>query len=214
MAIPLRYNTASQEIPLGQFVDSGDGDTEEPSLTIANTDIKLWKAGATSLVSKNSGGATYMSNGVYYAVLDATDSNTVGPLVVFVHVSGALAVRIECVVYPQQVYDSNFAGTDTLQVHATEMSASLLTDTVFADSGANRLADHVLRRSAASARASSYGDTVGFRSLLGAVSKLVNRLYRSGSNLITTEENDTTTFGTQAMTTSGVAEQITDLDTT
>lgn len=78
----------------------------------------------------------------------------------------------------------------------------------------NAIADFVLRRSAASARASSRGDSVIFRSLLGAVSKIVNRLYRSGTNLLTTEENDTTTFGTQAVTTSDVAEQITDLDTT
>lgn len=120
MAIALRASTASQEIPLGYFVDSTDGDTEETGLTIANTDIKLWKAGATTLANKNSGGATHISNGVYYAVLDATDTNTVGPLVVFVHVSGALAVRVECVVYPATVYDSFIAGNDTLPVDVTQ----------------------------------------------------------------------------------------------
>lgn len=77
----------------------------------------------------------------------------------------------------------------------------------------NALADFVLRRALASARASSRGDSVIFRSLLGMASKLVNRLYRSGSNLLITEEDDATTFGTQAMTTSDAAEQITDLDT-
>lgn len=77
----------------------------------------------------------------------------------------------------------------------------------------NAIADFVLRRALASARASSWGDTVAFRSLLGAASKLVNRLFRSGSNLIIAEEDDATTFGTQAMTTDGAAEQITDLDT-
>ena len=78
----------------------------------------------------------------------------------------------------------------------------------------NAVADFVLRRALASARASSRGDTVIFRSLIGMVSKLVNRLHRSGSNLLITEEDDATTFGTQAMTTSAAAEQITDLDTT
>jgi hypothetical protein len=78
----------------------------------------------------------------------------------------------------------------------------------------NALADYILRRTFGSARTSSRGDTVSFRSLLGAVAKLVNRIYRSGSNLLITREDDSTTLGTQAMTTSGSAEQITDLDTT
>jgi hypothetical protein len=116
MAIPLKLSTASQEVPLGYFVDSTDGNTEETALTIANTDIKLWKAGATTLANKNSGGATHISNGIYYAVLDATDTNTLGPLVIFVHVAGALAVRVECVVYPANIYDSLIAGTDNLEV--------------------------------------------------------------------------------------------------
>ena len=120
MPIYLKQSTASQEIPLGIFVDSADGDTEEGSLTINNTDIKLWKAGATTLASKNSGGATYISNGVYYCVLDATDTNTLGSMIVFVHVSGALAIRVETVVLSANVYDSLIGATDLLD---TEISA-------------------------------------------------------------------------------------------
>ena len=137
MTIILRQSTASQEIPLGYFVDSTDGDTEETALTIANTDIKLWKSGATTLANKNSGGATHISNGIYYAVLDATDTNTVGPMVVFVHVSGALTMRLECDVLPANVYDARY-GTDLLDVSVTQIdgdaqSATDLKD--FADAG-------------------------------------------------------------------------------
>ncbi len=132
MAIRLRQSTASQEIPLGYFVDSLDGNTEETALSIANTDIKLWKMGATSLASKNSGGATHMANGLYYCVLDATDTNTLGGMVVFVHVSGALAVRVECEVLPAVVYDSLIAGSDRLQVHVDEMTAGIITAAVIA----------------------------------------------------------------------------------
>ena len=124
MAIPLKYNTASQEIPLGHFLDSTDGDTEEPSLTIANTDIKLWKSGATTLASKNSGGGTYISNGVYYAVLDATDTNTYGPMVIFVHVSGALAVRLECLVMEANAYDSMMAALGTGYIESNILQIS------------------------------------------------------------------------------------------
>jgi hypothetical protein len=68
MTWPLRQSTASQEIPLGPFVDSTDGNTAETGLTIANTDIKLQKAGATAQVNKNSGGATHIATGDYYAL--------------------------------------------------------------------------------------------------------------------------------------------------
>jgi hypothetical protein len=133
MTIRLKQSTASQEIPLGYFVDSLDGNTEETGLTIANTDIKLWKMGATSLANKNSGGATHMANGIYYAVLDATDTNTLGALVVFVHVSGALAVKVECEVLAANVYDSLIAATDKIQVHTDEMTAGIITSTVLAN---------------------------------------------------------------------------------
>lgn len=113
--IPLKQSTASQEVPLGYFLDSTDGNTEETALSIANTDIKLWKAGATTLANKNSGGATHISNGVYYAVLDATDTDTLGPLVIFVHVTGSLPVRLECEVLPANVYESLIAGTEWLE---------------------------------------------------------------------------------------------------
>ena len=114
MPIYLRQSTTSQEVPLGYFVDSTDGNTEETGLTIANTDIKVWKTGATTLSNKNSGGATHISNGIYYAVLDDTDTNTIGPLVIFVHVSGALAVRVECCVLDEALYDWMFGTTAPL----------------------------------------------------------------------------------------------------
>lgn len=109
--IHLRQSTASQEIPLGYFVDSTDGNTEETALTIANTDIKIWKTGATTLANKNSGGATHISNGIYYCVLDATDTDTIGPLRVFVHVSGALPVKVDCTVLDEAIYDQMFGTT-------------------------------------------------------------------------------------------------------
>lgn len=110
MSIRLKQSTASQKIPLGIFVDETDGKTAETGLTIANTDIKLWKAGATALASKNSGGATHISGGVYYAVLDATDTDTLGPMMIFVHVAGALPIRVECAVVAADTYDLEFGA--------------------------------------------------------------------------------------------------------
>lgn len=116
----LRQSTASQEIPLGRFVDSTNGDGEKTALTIANTDIKLWKMGATALVNKNSGGGTHMAGGEYYCVLDATDSDTLGSMKVSVHVAGALAVQVWCCVLSAERYDWLIAATNKVQVNVVE----------------------------------------------------------------------------------------------
>jgi len=102
----LRQSTASQEVSLGYFLDTTDGNTEETGLTIANTDIKIRKGGGTTLTNKNSGGATHISNGIYSAVLDATDTNTLGDLVIYCHPTGALATKIEYTVLPAASYDA------------------------------------------------------------------------------------------------------------
>ena len=119
MAIWLKQSTASQEVCLGPFVDSTDGKTAETGLTIANTDIVLWKMGGTTTGTKNSGGGTHMAGGLYSAVLDATDTGTLGGLVALVNVAGALPVRHEFQVLPANIYDSVIAGTDTLNADVT-----------------------------------------------------------------------------------------------
>ena len=64
----LRQSTASQEVLLGPFLDDTDGKTPETELSIANTDIKIWKEGTTTEANKTSGGATHIAGGRYYAV--------------------------------------------------------------------------------------------------------------------------------------------------
>jgi hypothetical protein len=127
---PLRQSTASQEVPIGPFLDDTDGKTAETGLTIANTDIKLWKTGATSEASKNSGGATHMASGRYYAVLDATDSDTLGPLEINVHVSGALPCKLRCIVLPPLYYDALVLGVDFLPVDIWRMKWAITGATV------------------------------------------------------------------------------------
>jgi len=121
MTIYLKQSTASQEVCLGYFVDSTNGNDEETGLTIANTDIKIHKAGATTLANKNSGGATHISNGIYYAVLDATDTDTLGSMAIYCHPAGALATKVECVVLAANIYDALIGGTDLLQVDLTQV---------------------------------------------------------------------------------------------
>lgn len=124
--IPLRQSTASQIITLGQFVDATDGATTEDALSIANTDIKLHKWGGTAFTNKNSGGATFISNGVYYATLDATDTNTIGPMPIYCTMAGARPIRLDTIVLDEPVYDSLYTvgGTDYLPVDVIQIASS------------------------------------------------------------------------------------------
>lgn len=113
----LRQSTASQSVKLGPFLDDTDGKTPETALTIANTDIKISKAGG-AYGNKNSGGGTHDVNGEYTITFDATDTATVGSLKVSCVVAGALPVWDEWRVVEEAVYDALFdaasAGYSTL----------------------------------------------------------------------------------------------------
>jgi hypothetical protein len=102
----------------------------------------------------------------------------------------------------------NISGTWVGNIQGSVASVTDLGSTLL-----NKIADFILRRPLASARSSSDGDAVTFRSLLGATSKLVNRWKISGTTLTVYEENDTTAAGTQALTGTSGADPITEVDT-
>jgi uncharacterized protein YunC (DUF1805 family) len=106
----LRQSTASQEILLGPFVAAADG-TPQTGLTIANTDIKLLYGGGTTENNKNSGGGTHIAGGRYSAVLDATDTATVGILEVSVNPASGIPWNKSYQVVEEAVYDAMFAAS-------------------------------------------------------------------------------------------------------
>jgi hypothetical protein len=107
----LRHATNGQPVFLGLFVDTVDGHTAKTALSITAGDIKLWKSGTTAVVIKNSGGGIHIPFGMYYAVFDSVDTNTIGPMVIVVHHPDALPVQIECEVLPAAIYDAKENGT-------------------------------------------------------------------------------------------------------
>ena len=187
--IRLRQSTASQEVPLGHFVDDTDGKTAETALTIANTDIKVWKAGATTLANKNSGGATHISGGIYYAVLDATDTDTIGPLVLFVAVSGALAVRLECEVLDEAQYDALFGTTAFSTLTAAQVNTEA--DTALADAGVTTTVtgriDAAVSTRLASASYTAPLDAAGTRTAVGLASANLDTQLAAIDDYIDTE---------------------------
>jgi len=119
----LKQSTASQEICLGPFILKTDG-SAATGLTIANTDIVTWKEGGTTLGAKNSGGATHISGGIYYATLDATDTDTLGKLSLFIAPATAIPLRFDFEVLPAVVYDSMILGTDLLQADLQQIAGA------------------------------------------------------------------------------------------
>jgi hypothetical protein len=97
---------------------------------------------------------------------------------------------------------------------SAKIAADAIGASEFAADAANKVADHVLRRSFANARTSSDGDAVSFRSLLGGLAKLVNRWRVSGSTLTVYQEDDATALGAQTLTGTAGADPITEVDTT
>lgn len=124
MATWLRVST-SADVMLGPFLDSTDGNTVEGSLTITQPDIRLSKNGAAFAQKSSAQTLTHAENGWYSVSLSTTDTNTLGPLTVAIHESGALPVWREFLVVPANVYDS-FFSTDFLQVDITQLLGSTI----------------------------------------------------------------------------------------
>jgi hypothetical protein len=114
------------------------------------------------------------------------------------------------------VVNSQAFGAFQPRVIVASMETGVIRSVAVESSAANRIADHVWRRTYANARTSADGDAVAFRSPLGMVGKMVNRWATSGSTLIIYQEDDLTSTapgGTQTITSTAGAEPITSLDT-
>lgn len=101
----LRQSTAV-DLAFGPFLDGVDGRTPETALAITQADVRL-KKGAGAWAAKNSAAAaTHEENGWYEVSLDATDTGTLGELMVAVNAAGALPVWRTFRVVPAAVYDA------------------------------------------------------------------------------------------------------------
>ena len=119
--------------------------------------------------------------------------------------------------------NTDMRGTDSAATAAALATVDGIVDAILADTGTdgvalsaavcNKLADHILRRSSASAEASSDGDTLAFRSLIGAMSKLHNKIEVIANTLTIYKSDDTSSLGTQTLTTSSGAQPIVSADT-
>ncbi len=147
---------------------------------------------------------------------------TTGSVTGYVTIDGG----VQAAIGGTPVHEGN--GQWTVNLTAAEMNGSVVgllfvhadaaplhfTISTLDDAVANKIADHVLKRTLAAARASSDGGSAIFRSLLGAAGLLVNkREIDTGSGKHKSyEEDDTTLFGSQTYV-AGTPPAITSLDT-
>lgn len=112
------------------------------------------------------------------------------------------------------VVDAIKAKTDSLTfTDAGKVDATLQAAADVKAAVANKVADHTLRRNLGTALSSSDGDTKTFRSLAGATAKMVNKVALNSTTLTVYEADDSTSLGTQTVTTSSSASPITAMDT-
>lgn len=109
------------------------------------------------------------------------------------------------------------SGTDTLELIRDNLASSCtladgaISAAKIATDGGNKLADMILRRQSVNAESSSYGDTLNFQSLLGAVAKQTNTMSVSGSNLNIYRADGVTLFKAQTLSSDAGAAPITGL---
>lgn len=118
----LKQSTAV-DVLIGPFVDSTDGYTPETGVSPA---VKLSKNGQTLGAKSDATTPVHDADGYYNCELDATDTNTVGTLVVSVVGSAtSLAVRHEFQVVEEAVYDALYASGAVGPLEANDTGTGL-----------------------------------------------------------------------------------------
>jgi len=116
----LKQNIATS-VKIGPFIDDTDGKTAEIALTLTQGDIRLSKNGGDFAQKNHADAATTDELGYYDCPLNATDTGTLGRLLLAVHEAGALPVWHEYSVIAANVYDALFS-TEFLDVNVKEVS--------------------------------------------------------------------------------------------
>ncbi len=107
----LLEQSATVNVKVGPFLDETDGRTQETALTITQPDIQLSKNGGTYAQKNAAQTLTHDVDGWYTVALDATDTGTLGLLMLQIHEAGALPVWREFMVLPAAVYNALINAT-------------------------------------------------------------------------------------------------------
>lgn len=125
---------AAVNIALGPFLDDTDGKTIEDVLTIAQADVRVKKNDGNWAQKNQASSAVNDEEAGWYEIqLDATDTNTLGIMIVAVHKTGVLPVWREFMVVPPNVYESLVTDVEFLEVTNLKQDFSISGSTLTAD---------------------------------------------------------------------------------
>lgn len=147
--------------------DETDNETGEPGILTPSGTISK-NGGAFAAVTNT---ITEISGGWYYLDLTATETNTVGPLIIEVTGTGSNVWR--------DIYK--------------------VTEQTLTDAEVNRIIDMLLRRDLANVEGSSYGETLDVQSMLGVLLMSINSSVpgtETSTINLTVKKTDDTTLGT------------------
>ena len=218
----LRHVTSST-IMVGPFVGS-DG-VALTGLTLTQSTFMFSKNGAAFTAKNETTNGSHRVMGYYSIMVDSSDLNTAGRLLLISSAQNALPVRQEFTVLPTSVYDSLVAGSDLLQTNLVSWRGTqpnaLVSNRVDASAGA--IADTVITSAAwaaggvermANALAvdmSSISVAIAARSPVNALRTLRNRITTSGMVTVYAE-NDSTAVWTASIVTDAGAHPIVEAD--
>lgn len=113
--MPFLKQSTTKTVRIGPFLDISDGVTQEEALTLtggALGDFRISKNGAAFQDKNDASGGTHDSDGWYSTSLNATDTDTVGELIMHVQQpANALPVWARWWVLEEDIYDSLFAAS-------------------------------------------------------------------------------------------------------
>lgn len=113
------------KVPMGPFVDATDGATLETAIAWATTEANIIKHDGSAVVDIGTNTwSSHLGGGYYNVTLTASNTDTLGMLVVEGHDSAARPVRREFMVIPANIYDSLIGGTDYLQTDVLQINGN------------------------------------------------------------------------------------------
>lgn len=136
------------------------------------------------------------------AIVSAIDSSSLSVGEILAD-TNAILLAVDTEIAAIKTKTDQLTFTDTGKVDSTiQLAADIKVAAL------NAIADHVLRRDLATAEDAVGPDTKAFKSLLGAASKLTNKVNVNAGVMTTYETDGITVLGTQAVTTSPTAEPL------
>jgi cell division protein ZapA (FtsZ GTPase activity inhibitor) len=156
----LKQSTA-RYVLIGPFLDKTDGVTEETGLT--GMTVYLSKGGAAQAARNSATSITYDARGYYRVHLDATDTGTLGDLIVIVNDAAThLPVWKAFTVVPAMIYDTIVAGTDYMDSQVKAIDANAVTASALATDAVTEIQSGLATSSALSTAQTSLTTIAGY----------------------------------------------------